>query len=59
MRGQTTRITHTASVRTNLTITNPRPVSSLASVNNKNPSNNYTGPATAHIAGHSLRGRLR
>lgn len=59
MRGQTQNVSHTASIRTNPTRTNPRPVSSLSGAKNKNPSNNFSGPPTASIQGGQLRGRMR
>jgi|GEM_PF-3117595 len=58
LRGQS-NYGHTASVRTNLVRTNPIPVSSFTGAKNKSPSNNFSGPPTASIRGHTLRGRMR
>jgi hypothetical protein len=57
LRGQTVVQTGTSAVKTNPVFTNPRPQRSLASRNNKNPSNNFSGPPTAAILGGQDRGQ--
>jgi hypothetical protein len=57
LRGQSVVQTGTAVVRTNPVFTNPRPHSPLASRNNKNPSNQFSGPPTARILGGQDRGQ--
>jgi hypothetical protein len=57
LRGQSVVQTGTAVVRTNPVFTNPRPQRSLASRNNKTPSNTWSGPPTAATLSSQDRGQ--
>ena len=57
MRGRSTIQQSTVSVLANPLRTNPRPPIGLNARNNKNPSNQFSGPPTAAIKGGQLRGQ--